>query len=258
MIRQRTRDRLAPWAAAVVGLIVWSGIVKAGDIPAFMLPSPAAVALRLGAFVTDPTIWGYVSVTAAEAFGGSLLGATVALPLAIAIHRSQWLSAAVTPFLGATQAIPAIAIAPLLVIWVGYGLGPIVLLCGLMVFFPILVASVVGLRHVDASFVDAARIDGAGSISLLWHIELPLALPSILAGVRNGFTLSVTGAVVGEIVMGGQGLGSLLTVQLHAVDTVGMFATIILLATLASLVYTALQAAERRSRIVQSLQGRSS
>lgn len=258
MITQGTRKRLAPWLAAALVLIAWYTVVRLGEVPAFMLPGPDAVAARLVDAVRNPTLWGYLGNTVLAALGGSLLGGIVALPLAIAIHRSGWLSAAVSPFLGATQAIPAIAIAPLLVLWVGYGLVPIILLCALLVFFPILVASVVGLRHVDASLVDAARIDGAGSTSLLWHVELPLALPSILAGVRNGFTLSVTGAVVGEMVMGGQGLGTLLTVQLHAVDTVGMFATIILLASLASVVYLLLQAAERRSRIVQSLQGRSS
>lgn len=258
MISQRTRNRLAPWLAAVLVLTGWILVVRLGEVPAFMLPSPGAVATRLVAAVSNPTVWGYLGHTVAEAIGGSLLGAAVALPLAIAIHRSRWLSAAVSPFLGATQAIPAIAIAPLLVLWVGYGLGSIILLCALLVFFPILVASVVGLRHVDASLADAARIDGAGSVALLAHIELPLALPSILAGIRNGFTLSVTGAVVGEMVMGGHGLGSLLTVQLHAVDTEGMFATIILLAALASAVYTLLAALERRSQIVQSLQGRSS
>lgn len=157
MIQQRTRTRLAPWVAAVIGLGAWAAVVSVGEIPPFMLPSPGSVAARLAEALTNPTTWSYTAVTATEAFGGSLLGAIVALPLAVAIHRSRWLSAAVTPFLGATQAIPAIAIAPLLVIWVGYGRGPIVLLCGLMVFFPILVASVVGLRHVNASLVDAAQ-----------------------------------------------------------------------------------------------------
>ena len=138
-------------------------------------------------------------------------------------------------------------------IWVGYGLGPIILLCALMVFFPILVSSVVGLRHVDPQVVDAARMDGAGSIALLRHIELPLALPNVLAGLRNGFTLSVTGAVVGEMVMGGSGLGQLLTVQRDSVDTAGMFATIVVLCAMASGLYGLIHLIERRSRTVASL-----
>ena len=134
---------------------------------------------------------------------------------------------------------------------------PIVLLCALLVFFPILVASVVGLRHVDARVVDAARIDGAGSRALLTEVELPLALPSILGGLRNGFTLSVTGAVVGEMVMGGAGLGELLTMQRDSLDTAGMFATILILCAIASLLYSLIYLVERRSRVVSSLRGSS-
>ena len=218
-------------------LALWWLAVLLGDLPSFLLPSPGQVVARLASDLVNPSLWPAVGLTLAEALGGCALGSAVALPLAILIHRSAWVSAAVSPFLGATQAIPAIALAPLLV------------------FFPILVASVVGLRHVDASIVDAARMDGAGSLALLRHIELPLALPSILGGFRNGFTLSVTGAVVGEMVMGGAGLGMLLTVQRDSVDTAGMFSTITVLCALASLAYSLILLVERRSRVMQSLRG---
>lgn len=252
------RTLAAPWLAAALGVAGWYAIVAVSAMPAFLLPTPDAVVGRFLADVTGPVIWPFVGVTLAAAVGGSLLGAAVALPLAILTHRSAWVNAALAPFLGATQAIPAIALAPLLVLWVGYGLGPVILLCGLMVFFPILVASVVGLRHVDPSVVDAARMDGAGSLALLRYIELPLALPSILAGLRNGFTLSVTGAVVGEMVMGGRGLGQLLAVQRDSVDTAGMFSTIIVLCAMASVAYSLILLVERRSQVVQSLRGRTS
>lgn len=245
----------APWAFAAVALAVWALGVQLADVPAFLLPGPDAVLRRLVTELTGVRIWPYVGTTLAASLGGCLLGALVALPLAVVVHRSRVVGAAVGPFLGATQAIPAIALAPLLVLWVGYGLGAVVVLCALLVFFPILVASVVGLRHVDASVVDAARMDGADGARLLLHIELPMALPSVLAGVRNGFTLSVTGAVVGEMVMGGQGLGTLLTLQRDAVDTTGMFATIIVLATMASLLYGGIHLVERRSAVVASLRG---
>ncbi|MDO5533269.1 MAG: ABC transporter permease [Propionibacteriaceae bacterium] len=253
--RARPTGRLAaaPWVFAAMLLLAWALIVALAAPPAYVLPSPLAVAQRLGVGLASPGFWAAVQMTFAEAVGGSILGAAVALPLAIGIHRSRLLSAAVTPFLGATQAIPAIAVAPLLAIWVGYGIGPIVLLCALMVFFPILVSSVVGLRHVDQRVVDAARMDGAGSLALLRQIELPLALPNVLAGLRNGFALSVTGAVVGEMVMGGSGLGQLLTAQRDAVDTAGMFATIAVLCALASGLYGLIHLVEQRSRTIASL-----
>lgn len=250
---RRAAFPLAPWLFGAVLLAGWWALAASGSFPAFMLPSPDAVASRLLADLVNTTLWPYAGRTFAAAVGGCLLGAVVALPLATAIHTWRVVDAALSPLLGATQAIPAIAIAPLLVLWVGYGLGPITLLCALLVFFPILIASVVGLRHVNGSVVDAARMDGASRAALLVHIEIPMALPTILAGLRNGFALSVTGAIVGEMVMGGQGLGQLLTIQRDSLDTAGMFATIIVLCLMASLLYGAIRHVERTSRTVADL-----
>ncbi len=245
------REVLAPIGLGALLLIGWKLTAGGGSV---LLPTPGAVAARLVTDLTDPRYWGYLLVTLAEAVGGALLGAAVALPTAIGIHRSRWAAAAVHPFLGATQAIPAIALAPLLVLWLDYGLFSIVVLCALIVFFPILIAAVIGLKHVDADVVDAGRIDGASSLALLYFVELPMALPSILGGLRNGVTLAVTGAIVGEMVMGGSGLGQVLTIQRGSVDTAGMFATIIVLCGFASSAYALILLWERRSRIVNSLQ----
>lgn len=255
--REQASHAVAPLLLAVVLLAAWQLIVTLTGVPSFLLPGPQAVLAKLVGLFADGTVWPYLLTTLAEAVGGAVLGAAVALPLAVFIHRSRLINAAVTPFLGATQAIPAVAIAPLLAIWVGYGLRSIVLLCSLMVFFPILVASVVGLRHVDASVRDAARMDGAGSLASLIHVELPLALPSVLGGIRNGFTLSVTGAVVGEMVIGGEGLGQLLAIQRQANDTAGMFASIGILCALASVAYGLIHLVERRSAVIESLAGSS-
>jgi NitT/TauT family transport system permease protein len=248
------REAIAPIALGVLLLAGWAAAAGVGSV---LLPTPASVGARLIDDVMTPSFWGYLAVTVTEALGGVILGVGVALPLAILIHRSRWFAAAVNPFLGATQAIPAIAIAPLLVLWIGYGLGPVVALCALIVFFPILIAAVVGLRHVDGEAIDAARMDGAGSWQLLIHIELPMAMPSILGGLRNGVTLAVTGAIVGEMVMGGTGLGTVLTVQRGNVDTAGMFATIIWLSLIASGAYALVLLWERSSRIINSLNTRS-
>lgn len=228
-------------APALLGaclLLGWILAVSLSGVPAYLLPRPGAVGARLVSDLAGGTLWPYLGTTFLEALGGCLLGAAVALPLAVAIHRWGWFRAAVHPFLGATQAIPAIALAPLLVLWVGYGWWAIVLLCALMVFFPILVSGVLGLGQVDPDLRQAAHLDGAGSVRLLFDIEAPLALPAVLAGIRNGFTLSVTGAVVGEMVMGGRGLGTVLTLQRDAVDTTGMFSTIALLCLVAATIYS--------------------
>lgn len=248
---QRYRTVLAPLGLGLLLLAGWMLSAGGGSV---LLPAPGTVLARLVTDLSDPDYWSYLSLTVAEAFGGAVLGAAVALPLAVLIHRSPWAAAAVHPFLGATQAIPAIALAPLLVLWLGYGLVPVMVLCALIVFFPILISAVVGLKHVDADVVDAGRIDGAGSADLLWHVELPMALPSILGGLRNGVTLAVTGAIVGEMVMGGSGLGQVLTIQRESVDTAGMVATIVVLCAVASAAYALILTWERRSRVVDSLQ----
>ncbi len=242
----------APVLLAVVLLLGWTLTTQLGSVPGYLLPGPGEVAARLAADIAGGELWPYLGLTLLEAVGGCLLGAAVAVPLAVAIHRLAWFRAAVQPFLGATQAIPAIALAPLLVLWVGYGLGPVILLCALMVFFPILVSTVLGLRHVDPDVLRAARVDGADSLRLLTEIEFPLAWPAVLAGLRNGFTLSVTGAVVGEMVMGGRGLGMVLTVQRDAVDTAGMFATIAVLCVVAATIYSLIYAWERNSRLIDA------
>ncbi|MBI4899218.1 MAG: ABC transporter permease [Actinobacteria bacterium] len=250
-VTPRVRHVAAPTLLGLVLLAAWLLLSK--GLPAYVLPNPGSVVVKLWRGLTTRALLAPLGVTLVEAAAGCLAGAAVALPLAILLHRSRWADSATRPFLGATQAIPAIALAPLLVLWVGYGLVPIALLCALIVFFPILVAAASGLRHVDHEVVDAARMDGASSVQRLLHIELPLSLPWIYAGLRNGFTLSVTGAVVGEMVMGGAGLGTVLVVQRDQLDTAGMVATIVLLAVVASVAYLALVALERRSATVSSL-----
>lgn len=250
--RGHTRSWLAPLLLALVLLLGWQATTSASGWPEFLLPSPPAVARRLVTDLSAAATWQALATTMLESLGGCLLGCAVGLPLAVAIHESRWFSAAVNPFLGATQAIPAVALAPLLVLWVGYGMVPVMVLCALMVFFPILVSSLVGLRHVDPEVVDASRMDGAGRASRLWWIEAPLALPNMLAGLRNGFTLSITGAVVGEMVMGGDGLGQVLSVERDANDTVGMFSTLLVLCTVASAIYQLIRFIELRSSPVDS------
>ncbi len=225
----------------------WAGTAWTG-VEAWRFPGPVAVARRAVDLLSQASTWQRIGVTALEALLGSLAGAAVALPMSYAIAHSRVFQAAVEPFLGATQAIPAIALAPLLVLWVGYGLAPIVALCALMVFFPILVSSVLGLRHLDRDVLAAAALDGASGWVMARDIELPLAAPSILAGLRNGFTLSVTGAVVGEMVMGGSGLGGVLGQQRQNLDTPGMFVTIGVLCLLAMGAYSVIYRIEKGRR----------
>ena len=255
---RRTRPQgsitvLAPAGLLVILVALWCLVTAFANVVPWQLPSPQAVAERAADLLTQGWMWQRIGVTAGEAALGCVAGAAIALPMSFAIYKSRIFQAAVEPFLGATQAIPAIALAPLLVLWIRDGTASIVALCTLMVFFPILVSTVLGLRHLDGDILEAAELDGASGWVLTRTMELPLAAPAILAGLRNGFTLSITGAVVGEMVMGGNGLGSVLNQQRYNMDTAGMFVTIFVLCLLAMTAYAAIYRIERRRRRADAL-----
>ena len=190
--------------------MLWQIATGSGAIPEIFLPGPLAVVERLWLSLTQVGLGWRAWITLREALLGCLLAAAFALPLAWTLYRWRLFSRAVLPYVAASQAVPGVAVAPLLVLWIGYGTLPVVVLCAFMVFFPITVTVLLGLRGLDADVMDAARLDGAYGLSMLIHMELPMALPAIYTGLRTGFTLSVTGAVVGELIMGGEGLGTVL------------------------------------------------
>lgn len=245
-MKRHTTYRWLPSAIVFVALLgLWWFVTTVGLVNTHFLPSPQSALARLFAgreYFTD-ALW----LTLKEAFLGCVVAAMIGIPVGYAIAKSRLFSRTIQPYLAASQAIPAVAIAPLLTIWIGYGLAPIVVLCAIMVMFPVVVNTAVGIKHIDPDMIGAARLDGASAFALIRHIEAPLAAPSILSGLRTGFTLSITGAVVGEMVIGGRGLGILLTGAQNSADTTGMFATIILLAAAAMLIYWLLTLAERRA-----------
>ena len=235
---------LAPLVLGAVILLAWQLALSFELVRPTLLPPPAKVFQRLQDDLAAGILSSYAAVTLKEALLGCLVGVSIAIPLGILMEKNRLAEAAISPYLAASQAIPAIAIAPLLVLWVGYGMRAIVVLCALLVFFPVTIATTLGLRQIETDLIEAARLDGAYGWSLLTQIEAPLARRTVIVGLRNGFTLSITGAVIGEFVMGGQGLGMLLTVQANSSDTIGLFATLIVLAALAIAVYLVMIALE--------------
>ncbi len=236
---------IAPVLLGVILLAAWQFVVQMGFVSAFLLPLPADVLRAFWDSLTHDALLSYAQTTLIESVTGCALGALVAQPLAYAIVRSRLAASALQPYLAASQALPAIAIAPLIGFWLGYDLLPVIVLCALIVFFPMVITTVLGLRTLDRDVIDAARTEGAGWWALLWYIEVPLALPSILAGLRTSLTLSITGAVVGEFVVGGHGLGELLLVDYNFADSAGVFATLLMLALLAALLYGLVRLLER-------------
>jgi NitT/TauT family transport system permease protein len=239
---------LAPLALGIVLLALWEGLTHLVRVSALILPSPEAVVQALHGGIVSGVLLPATGTTLGESLAGFALGAAVGLPAGYAVARSRWFAWALQPYLAASQALPAVALAPLLVVWLGYGLLPIAVLGALIVFFPTTIATTLGLRALDRDVLDAARVDGADRWTLLCYIELPLALPAILAGLRTSLTLSITGAVVGEFVLGtsSPGLGSLLTIGLSQLNTPLIFAILVMLAALAAALYGSVRLIERR------------
>ncbi|MEO7001877.1 MAG: ABC transporter permease [Ktedonobacterales bacterium] len=226
-----------PILLGAVLLIGWQLTIQSGVVSPYLLPAPADVARSFWQSLTDGLLLSYALATLGEALSGFAIGAVVALPLGYALAKSRWLAAMLEPYLAASQAMPAVALAPLIVLWLGYGLTSIATLCALIVFFPMVVNTMLGVQQVDDELLDAARVDGAGAGALLLGIEAPLALRAVLAGLRVAVTLSVTGAVVGEFVLGDTGLGGLLNIARGNFDVALVFATLLALALLAGLLY---------------------
>lgn len=229
----------------VAVLAIWTLVTAIGAVPSFVLPSPAAVASRVVTDAQQGMIWGYLAPTLTESLLGSLLAAVVATPLGYVVAHSRLLARTIEPYIALTQAIPLVAVAPLLVIWIGYGTVPIALLCAIIAFFPMVTTSVLGFRQLNPHLIEAAGLDGAWGLARLLHIELPLAAPAIVAGIRAGVVLSVTGAIVGEFVMGGEGLGTLLTLTRDQADSVGLFAVLFWISGAALLLNAAIASLER-------------
>ena len=238
---RRTALVAAPVVAVVAVFVVWWALAAFTHISPTFLPTPGRVLLRLAHDVFQTGFLTDVGATLGLAALGCVVGAGVALPVGYAIASWRLVGAALTPLIAASQALPAVAIAPLLALWAGYGLASKVALCGLMVFFPMLLNTVLGLRQVDREVLESAYLDGAHGLTLLAFIQAPLARRAVMTGLRGGFTLSITGAVVGEFVIGGsRGMGRLIAVAANMNDTVGLFADVLVLGALAIAVYAAM------------------
>ncbi len=237
-ILQRVLTLMPPVALGVFLLVSWYMGTTYGLINGLILPTPADFFASLVNGLTSGLLLNSAMVTAQESLLGFLMALVIALPLGYALAKSHLIAAAVQPYLAAGQAIPAIIVASLLVYWLGTGLLPITIVCMLVVLFPMVITTVLGMQTLDKAVVDAARVDGASGWSLLAFVEFPLALPAILAGIRTSLTLSITGAVVGEFVSGGdQGLGSLVQIAREQFNTPLVFATLFILGILAALYY---------------------
>lgn len=212
----------------VLSFAILTGILEAvcnaGLLPPYIVPAPTAVAAQLADTFT--VVSGHAAITCLEVLVGFAMGAIGGVALAAAVVFSSNIERLLYPWLVILQVIPKIALGPLLVIWLGFGFLPKIVLAFLLSFFPIMIDSIIGLRSADRNAIYLLRSMGAGRFGVFWHLRLPTALPYIFGSFKVGMTLAVVGAIVGEFIGGNKGLGRVLIVANGNLDTTLLFVSL--------------------------------
>lgn len=248
-IRTLSKTSNRNWLGVVsllLGLLAWHLITSYSGIPNFILPSPLSVWIRFLKALSDGSLIYHTGITLSEIVFGLLMGTIFATIVGYSLAKSRSLERVLSPYLVASQAIPIVAIAPLLVIWLGDGILSKVVICALIVFFPVLVNTIVGVRAVPTALYDLMNSLHASRSQILWKVEVPASLPVFLGGLRVGATLSVIGAIVGELVDAEKGLGFLLQLGDFQYDTPMVFVAVFTLIALALILYGIVTLLEKR------------
>jgi NitT/TauT family transport system permease protein len=241
---RRVEYLLIPVALLVV-VQLWKLVAYLGQYPEFILPQPESVARRFVLLASDGLLWKHTSLTVLESLLGFLVGLVFATAVGYLLAKSPLLEKLLSPYLVASQSIPIVAVAPLLVLWFGFGLTSKVVAAFIICFFPILINTIVGVRTIDPESRELMHTLSASPWQVFWKLEVPAALPVYLGGVRVGITLSVIGAVVGEFVGADQGLGYLISQSRGFFDTATMFVALLTLVAMALTLYLSVVGLER-------------
>jgi ABC-type nitrate/sulfonate/bicarbonate transport system permease component len=228
--------------AALIG--AWQLYVSLSDVSDIVLPAPADVAAAL--VEERALLWSNFTTTAVEVAGGIVVALTAGTALAVALHLSERVRRALYPLLVASQAVPIAVLAPLLVVWLGFTIGPKLVIIGLVCFFPVAVTTLDALRRTDTDLLKVMRALDATRWQILRWVELPAALPAALSGAKVAVAVAVIGAVLAEDAGAEKGLGLMITQANAQFDVATSFAAVVVLAAFALALFFALHAAERR------------
>jgi NitT/TauT family transport system permease protein len=241
--RRRTLAILYPVATFAVLLLGWQFLVRAFGVPEYILPLPTEFLARLAE--SRGLIWQHTLITSSEIVVGFALAALIGVPTGLAIASSRFLQQAFYPLVVFSQLIPKIAVAPLFIVWFGFGMFPKVLLTFLLCFFPTLVASMTGFRALDERMLYITRSMGASGWQTFRYIRLPAALGHIFGGFKVSIVFASTGAIVAEFVGANSGLGYLLLRATSYLDMPLIFAVLVALCAIGILFSYAVQLLER-------------
>lgn len=237
------REAFAPILTFTVLVVLWESCVAYFDIPVWLLPSPSTIGM---AFVDwGGELWGHSLTTLYETLVGFALAIALAVPLAVAVVVSGFLRKTIYPILLALQSVPKVAIAPLLALWIGFGVLPKILVVFLVCFFPIIVATATGLGSVSAPVMDLIRSLSATHLQTFVKIRFPSAMPHIFVGLKIAITFAVIGAVIGEFVGSESGLGYLILVSSSQARTPVAFAALVILTVMSIVLYYVVEFIEK-------------
>lgn len=230
----------------VVIVAAWEYGTQLFEVPAYILPPPSDILSSLIQQYQSPRYWTHIRVTGQEVLAGFALGCALAFLIGVAVAQVRLVEKTLYPYVVAFQTVPKIALAPLFVIWFGFGLTSKVVMTALVCFFPMIVNVIEGLRAADQNQVDMLRSLGASRVQIFRKVQAPGALPFVFAGLDIGIVFAVIGAVVGEFVGAQAGLGYLLLQSIYDFDTAGLFGALVTLSLMGLIGHFIVRALQRR------------
>jgi NitT/TauT family transport system permease protein len=243
--RERPQIVLVP-AVFVVVVLFWQFAVGPLGVEEYILPVPTQIVDSLWQQLGDELFWGHLWVTTKEALLGFAIGVSAALVLGALISQIKLVESTLMPYIVAFQTVPKVALAPLFVVWFGFGQTSKVVMAAVISFFPMLVNVVEGLRAADAERIEMLTAFGANRMQVFRMVRLPSALPFIFAGLDIGIVFAILGAVVGEFIGAKEGLGYLLLQTNYNFDIAGMFAILVVLSLMGLLAHFAIRLTQRK------------
>lgn len=229
--------RLLPWLLGVALLCAWEWSASAWQWSSLVLPAPSRVGQALWQGLVSGFFWPHVWHTLREVLLGLTLGGCMGFGLGVWMGEWSALRRVLMPYVVLTQVVPKLALAPLFIVWFGFGVWPVVVITALICFFPLLENTLAAMQQVDPGRLELFRMLRATRWQTLWRLKLPAGLPTVLAGVRVAVVLALVGAVVGEFMVAGQGLGALIIAAQGSMDTALMFAVLVLITVLGWALY---------------------
>jgi NitT/TauT family transport system permease protein len=242
---RRSAAVLLPLLSALIGLALWEGAVDLWAIPEYLLPAPSRVIVSLAQ--NWPMLLSELGFTALAAASGFVIALVLGIFCGAAITASRTVDRMLYPWLVISHAVPKVVVAPLFIVWIGFGLKSEILFVVVFTFFPVIVNTVTGLKSADLDLLTLARSMGASPWQILWKIRIPAALPAIFAGIKVSATLAPVGAVIGEFVASNQGLGHVLIQAVGSLETTLAFAAVLVISVFGIAIWYLAEWAERLS-----------